>query len=130
MTQKLEQQLNTMNDGHHISINENDFIQGLHGRIVQSRQRRQTLLASFVMVGVLWLSTLTQIGAPIENHGQYFVDYETEYFETDFWNLNDTDLYIDTSYYEDLAVYLLEEGDLWDTLDLLNEIELDKGYTL
>lgn len=130
MTQELDKQLNTMNDGHNISINGDDFILELHARIVQSRVRRQTLLASFVMVGVLWLSTLTQIGAPIENHVPYFVENETEYFETDFWNLNETSLYVDTSYYNDLAVYLLEEGDLWDTLGLFNEIKIDKGYSL
>jgi len=39
-------------------------------------------------------------------------------------------LEIDASYTEDLAYFLLDEGDFWDTVDLLNELTNEEEITL
>ena len=63
----------------------------------------------------------------------YLAEWEeesSEIFETDLWTLNTETYEADSTYTEDLALFLLEEGDLWETIDLFNEIELEKETAL
>jgi hypothetical protein len=39
-------------------------------------------------------------------------------------------LEVDESYTEDLAYFLLDEGDLWEAVDLLNELEMEEEVSL
>tara|TARA_Y100000031_G_scaffold3126_1_gene3666 strand:- start:807 stop:1025 length:219 start_codon:yes stop_codon:yes gene_type:complete len=60
-----------------------------------------------------------------------FYSIETEdYFETDFWTMSMDSLEVDESYTEDLAYFLLDEGDLWEAVDLLNELEMEEEVSL
>ena len=53
-----------------------------------------------------------------------------DYFETDFWTMSIDSLEVDESYTEDLAYFLLDEGDLWEAVDLLNEIKMEEEISL
>ncbi len=39
-------------------------------------------------------------------------------------------LEVDESYAEDLAYFLLDEGDLWEAVDLLNTLEMEEEVSL
>ena len=43
--------------------------------------------------------------------------------ETDFWNINGDSLNNYDSYFSDMAFFLLEEGYVWETYELINEFE-------
>jgi hypothetical protein len=57
--------------------------------------------------------------------------FEAEtFFKTDFWTVNIDSLQADESYTDDLAYFLLQEGNFWETVELLNELELEEDITL
>ena len=79
-----------------------------------------------LMVGIL---SYSQFGATMDAE-LYYADEIENIFETDFWTVDIDSLEIDASYTEDLAYFLLDEGDFWDTVDLLNELTNEEEITL
>ena len=50
-------------------------------------------------------------------------DDTAEIFETDFWSINvDYEIDDNEAYLADLTLFLLNEDDLWETLDLIHDI--------
>ena len=61
----------------------------------------------------------------------YFYDEDIEtFFGTDFWTINSDSLDHDSSYTYDIAYFLLQEGYVWDTVELLDELELEEEIAL
>jgi len=110
--------------------NVDDFLSRLHNRVVESEQNRQILTASFMMLFVVGVLTFTQFGVPEMEPEFYFADEAETFFKTDFWTVNSDSLQADESYTDDLAYFLLQEGNLWETVELLNELELEEEITL
>ena len=110
--------------------NVDDFLSRLHNRVVESEQNRQILTASFMMLFVVGVLTFTQFGVPEMEPEFYFLDEAETFFKTDFWTVNSDSLQADESYTDDLAYFLLQEGNLWETVELLNELELEEEITL
>ena len=82
------------------------------------------------MLMVLSLMTFTQFGAPsIQTEFYNDEDIET-FFGTDFWTINSDSLDHDSSYTYDIAYFLLQEGYVWDTVELLDELELEEEIAL
>ena len=126
-----EKLLNSISHGF-VETDSDEFVSRLHGRIEESKQNRMTGLATILMLLVVGLLTYTQFGAPMPS-AAYLAEWEeesSEIFETDLWTLNTETYEADSTYTEDLALFLLEEGDLWETIDLFNEIELGKETAL
>ena len=129
---KFEEKLLSSISQGFVETDSDKFVSRLHGRIEESKQNRMTGLATILMLLVVGLLTYTQFGAPMPS-ATYFAEWEdesSEIFETDLWTLNMETYEPDSTYTEDLALFLLEEGDLWETLDLFNEIELEKETSL
>ena len=110
--------------------NADKFLSRLHNRVTESEQNRQILTASFMMLFVVGVLTFTQFGAPELEPEFYFLDEAETFFKTDFWTVNSDSLQADESYTDDLAYFLLQEGNLWETVELLNELELEEEITL
>ena len=110
--------------------NADEFLSKLHNRVTESEQNRQIITASFMMLFVVGVLTFTQFGAPELEPEFYFADEPETFFETDFWTLNSASLEADESYTDDLAYFLLQEGNFWETVELLNELELEEEITL
>ena len=110
--------------------NADEFLSRLHNRVTESEQNRQIITASFMMLFVVGVLTFTQFGAPELEPEFYFADEPETIFETDFWTLNSDSLEADESYTDDLAYFLLQEGNFWETVELLNELELEEEITL
>ena len=83
-----------------------------------------------MMLFVVGVLTFTQFGAPELEPEFYFEDEPETFFETDFWTVNSDSLEADESYTDDLAYFLLQEGNFWETVELLNELELEEEITL
>ena len=104
--------------------NSDEFLSKLHNRVTEAEQNRKIITASFMMLFVVGVLTFTQFGAPELEPEFYFADEPETFFETDFWTLNSASLEADESYTDDLAYFLLQEGNFWETVELLNELEL------
>ena len=87
-------------------------------------------MTSLCMLMVISLMTITQFGASdIQEDYLYDEDMET-FFGTDFWTVNSDSLEYDESYFNDMAYFLLEEGYLWETYELINELEQEEEINL
>ena len=110
--------------------NAEEFLARLHNRVSESKDNRRTVVTSLCMIMVVSLMTLTQFGSSgIQT--DYFYDEEIEtFFGTDFWTINSDSLDHDSSYTYDIAYFLLQEGYVWDTVELLDELELEEEIAL
>ena len=125
----FEQKILNMKSSSHPSSDSGQFLSKLHGRIEESEQNKKTIMTSFIMIFVIGFLSWSQLGVPIYEDIYYSIESE-DYFETDFWTMSIDSLEVDESYAEDLAYFLLDEGDLWEAVDLLNELEIEEEITL
>ena len=125
----FEQKILNMKSSSHPNSDSEQFLSKLHGRIEESEQNKKTIITSFLMIFVIGFLSWSQLGVPIYEDIYYSIETE-DYFETDFWTVDIDSLEIDASYTEDLAYFLLDEGDFWDTIDLLNELTNEEDISL
>ena len=125
----FEQKILNMQSSSHHNSDSDQFLSKLHGRIKESEQNKITIMTSFLMIFVIGFLSWSQLGVPIYEDIYYSIESE-DYFETDFWTMSMDSLEVDESYTEDLAYFLLDEGDLWEAVDLLNEIKMEEEITL
>ena len=125
----FEQKILNMKSSAHPNSDSDQFLSKLHGRIKESEQNKITIMTSFLMIFVIGFLSWSQLGVPIYEDIYYSIESE-DYFETDFWTMSMDSLEVDESYAEDLAYFLLDEGDLWEAVDLLNEIKMENEVPL
>ena len=125
----FEQKILNMKSSSHPSADSGQFLSKLHGRIEESEQNKKTIMTSFIMIFVIGFLSWSELGIPINEEIFYSIETE-DYFETDFWTMSIDSLEVDESYTEDLAYFLLDEGDLWEAVDILNELEIEEEITL
>ena len=83
-------------------------------------------MVSVMMLIAVFTLTITQYGAPNNLETMFAVNDVENIFETDFWNINGDSLNNYDSYFSDMALFLLEEGFVWETYELLNEFEQER----
>ena len=99
------------------TVNADDFVLRLNNRVKNSDKRRQIRLTSFLILLV------TQLGVPLKDKDIYFTDDASGVFETDFSYIDNDSLSINEGYMDDIAYFLLQEGDFWNTVEFLNTLE-------
>ena len=107
-------------------IDEDEFLYRLEMRVKHSQDNRNIIVSSFMMLAVVFILTITQYGASNRSESTYFVEDIENVLETDLWNLNGDYLNNYDSYLNDMAYYLLQEGYVWETYDLLYVFEQEK----
>ena len=107
-------------------IDEDEFLYRLEMRVQHSQDNRNIMVSSFMMLAVVLVLTITQNGASNRSESTYFVEDIENVLETDLWNLNGDSLNNYDSYLNDMAYYLLQEGYVWETYDLLYVFEQEK----
>ena len=125
----FEQKILNMKSSSEPNSDSDQFLSKLHGRIEESEQNKTTIMMSFIMIVVIGFLSWSQLGVSINEDIYYSIETE-DYFETDFWTMSMDSLEVDESYTEDLAYFLLDEGDLWEAVDLLNEIKMEEEVSL
>ena len=125
----FEQKILNMKSSSHPNSDSDQFLSKLHGRIEESEQNKKTIMTSFMMIAFIGFLSWSQLGVSINEDIYYSIESE-DYFETDFWTMSIDSLEVDESYTEDLAYFLLDEGDLWEAVDLLNEIKMEEEISL
>ena len=107
-------------------IDEDEFLYRLEMRVQHAQDNRSIMVSSFMMLAVVFILTITQYGASNRSESAYFVEDIENVLETDLWNLNGDSLNNYDSYLNDMAYYLLQEGYVWETYDLLYVFEQEK----
>ena len=125
----FEQKILNMKSSSEPNSDSDQFLSKLHGRIEESEQNKKTIMTSFIMIFAIGFLSWAQLGVSINEDIYYSIETE-DYFETDFWTMSIDSLEVDESYTEDLAYFLLDEGDLWEAVDLLNEIKMEEEVSL
>ena len=116
--------------GEAINTNADEFMRELHSKIETSDTNRQTFLTSLVMVFMVLLLTVTQFGAPNIELDNYLLS-RTEYLiETDFWNVNIDSFENEQEYFHNMAYFLMDEGYVWEAIELLDQLKLEKEKSL
>jgi len=123
---ELEKRLNNTRVGDVQKTNEDEFLSRLETRLQNSKEDRRTMMTSFTMLIVICMLTITQYGVPDRLDSVYYVDEMENLLETDLWNISGDSLAYDESYLNDMAYFLLEEGYLWETYELINELEQEE----
>ena len=125
----FEQKLLNMKSSSGPSTDSDQFLSKLHGRIEEGEQNKKTIMTSCMMIFVVGFLSWSQLGVSVSEDIYYSIETE-DYFETDFWTMSVDSLEVDESYAEDLAYFLLDKGDLWEAVDLLNELEIEEEVSL
>ena len=122
----FEKQINNARIKEDQVVNEDEFLYKLEMRLRHSKDNRRILMISVMMLIAVFTLTITQYGAPNNFETMFAVDDVENIFETDFWNINGDSLNNYDSYFSDMALFLLEEGFVWETYELLNEFEQER----
>ena len=125
----FEQKILNMKSSSHPSADSDQFLLKLHGRIEEDEQNKKTIMISCMMIFIVGFLSWSQLGVSVSEDIYYSIETE-DYFETDFWTMSFDSLEVDESYTKDLAYFLLDEGDLWEAVDLLNELEMEEEVSL
>ena len=125
----FEQKILNMQSSSDPNSDSDQFLSKLHGRIEESEQNKKTIMTSCMMIFIVGFLSWSQLGVSVSEDIYYSIETE-DYFETDFWTMSADSLEVDEFYTEDLAYFLLDEGDLWEAVDLLNELEIEEEVSL
>ena len=104
-----------------ILIDKDNFLKSLHLKIKKTEEKRKLNNAYFGII-VLFLFLIINQHRLIDNPIEYLY-YEDALYELDFHSINSDSLQYEDQYTYDVYMFLLEEGDIWQALDLINELE-------
>tara|TARA_A100000164_G_C21261957_1_gene476145 strand:+ start:101 stop:487 length:387 start_codon:yes stop_codon:yes gene_type:complete len=106
------------------NTNADEFMRKLHSKIETSKTNRQTFFTSSAMVFIILLLTVTQFGAPNLELDNYLLSRTENLIETDFWNVNIDSLETEQEYFNNMAYFLMDEGYIWEAVELLDQFKL------
>ena len=117
----FEEKLFKTNYHKKILVDKDNFLNSLHLNIKKTEEKRKLNNAYYGII-VLFLFLFINQNRLIDNSTEYLY-YEDTLYELDFYSINSDSLQFDDEYAYDVYMFLLEEGDIWQALDLINELE-------
>ncbi len=117
----FEEKLFKTNYHKKILVDKDNFLNSLHLKIKKTEEKRKLNNAYYVII-VLFLFLFINQNRLMDNSTEYLY-YEDTLYELDFYSINSDSLQFDDEYTYDVYMFLLEEGDIWQALDLINELE-------
>ena len=104
-----------------ILVDKDNFLKSLHLKIKKTEEKQRLNNAYFGII-VLFLFLIINQYRLVDNSTEYLY-YEDALYELDFHSINSDSLQLEDEYTYDVYMFLLEEGDIWQALDLINELE-------
>lgn len=101
------------------------FIENLENRIIQKNNRQRSFIATSILVLFFGLISILSFNK-VDNLDVFYTEEESNYFDVNFWTIQNDSMVMDSSYFEEVAYFLVEEGNIWETIDFFNEISLQK----
>ena len=113
-----------------VNTNADEFMRELHSKIETSNTNRQTFFTSLAMVFIILLLIVTQFGAPNLELDNYLLSSTENLIETDFWNVNIDYLKYEQEFFHNMAYFLMDEGYVWEAIELLDQLKLEEEKSL
>ena len=113
-----------------VNTNADEFMRELHSKIETSNTNRQLFFTSSAMVFIILLLTVTQFGAPNLELDNYLLSRTENLIETDFWNVNVDSLEHEQEYFNNMAYFLMDEGYIWEIIELLDQFKSNEEGAL
>tara|TARA_Y100000590_G_scaffold377856_1_gene444383 strand:- start:113 stop:502 length:390 start_codon:yes stop_codon:yes gene_type:complete len=107
-------------------VDTDKFLDRLHLSIKERDENQRVFKTSIIMIIVLFILSYMRFDIPSEIERSYYISESDNLFKTDISSIEIDSNYVDDNYSNELAYFLLNEGDLWEALDVFNEILLDK----
>ena len=107
-----------------INTNVDEFMSKLNDKIEASNANRQIFFTSSAMVFIILLLIVTQFGAPDFELDNYMLSGTENLIETDFWNIDIDSLENEQEYFNNMAYFLMDEGYIWEAVELLDQFKL------
>ena len=101
------------------------FIENLENRIIQKNNRQRSFIATSILVLFFGLISIPNFNK-VDNLDVFYTEEESNYFDVNFWTIQNDSMVMDSSYFEEVAYFLVEEGNIWETIDFFNAISLEK----
>ena len=117
----FEEKLFKINYHKKILVDKDNFLNSLFLKIKKTEEKRKLNNAYYGII-VLFLFLFINQNRLMDNSTEYLY-YEDTLYELDFYSINSDSLQFDDEYTYDVYMFLLEEGDIWQALDLINELE-------
>ena len=113
-----------------VNTNVDEFMNKLNYKIETSKTDRRIFFTSSIMVFIILLLTATQFGVPDLELDNHLLSRTENLIETDFWNVNIDSLETDQEYFNNMAYYLMDEGYIWEAVELLDQFKLIRKESL
>ena len=107
-----------------VNTNVDEFMNKLNYKIETSKTNRRIFFTSSIMVFIILLLTATQFGVPDLELDNHLLSRTENLIETDFWNVNIDSLETDQEYFNNMAYFLMDEGYIWEAIELLDQFKL------
>jgi len=106
--------------------NADEFLAKLHHRLSKSKNNFLIVITSLSMLIIVSLMTITQFrDKSIQT--EFLSNKEIKNpFETDFWNIYSDSLEYDQEFFNNMTYILLDEGYVWETIELMERFKLSK----
>ena len=101
------------------------FIENLENRIIQKNNRQRSFIATSILVLFFGLISIPNFNK-VDDLDVFYTEEESNYFDVNFWTIQNDSMVMDSSYFEEVVYFLVEEGNIWETIDFFNEISLEK----
>ena len=106
--------------------NADEFLAKLHHRLSKSKNNFWIVITSLSMLIIVSLMTITQFrDKSIQTEFLYNEEIKNP-FETDFWNIYSDSLDYDQEFFNNMTYILLDEGYVWETIELMERFKLSK----
>ena len=113
-----------------VNTNVDEFMSKLNYRIETSKTNRQIFYTSTAMVFIILFLIVTQFGAPDFEFDNYMLSRTENLIETDFWNINIDSFENEQEYFNNMAYFLMDEGYIWEVVELLDQFKLIEKESL
>jgi hypothetical protein len=101
------------------------FIENLENRISQKNNRQRSFIATSILVLFFGLISIPNFNKE-DDLDVFYTEEESNYFDVNFWTIQNDSMVMDSSYFEEVAYFLVEEGNIWETIDFFNATSLEK----
>ena len=106
--------------------NADEFLARLHHRLSKSKNNFWIVITSLSMLIIVSLMTITQFRDK-SVQTEFLSNKEIKNpFETDFWNIYSDSLEYDQEFFNNMTYILLDEGYVWETIELMERFKLSK----
>ena len=117
----FERKLISLTEKSRLKLNEDKFIKVFHLKIDRSEKiKRLNKISIGIIISLLFLIFIDPNSSAIDVDS---FKYHDTFYGLDFFSSLDDSVFINDNYFYEISIFLLEEQNSWEILDLIDEIE-------